>query len=148
MADSTSTPGRGAHLLVPVDFSPPSRAALRRAAEMIRGVEGGKLTLLSVVEPATSGLRIQTSDLHRQLQTETEQQLQQLVREEVPDRPDTAVAVTAGRPADEICAEAARRGADMIVIATHGRTGLKHYLLGSVAESVVRQASCPVLVFR
>ncbi len=148
MAASTPTPSRSAHLLVPVDFSNHSRAALRRAAEMIRGVEGGKLTLLSVVEPPTSGLRIQTADLHRQMETETEQQLREFAREEVPDITDIHVAAVAGRPADEICAQAARRGADMIVISTHGRSGLKHYLLGSVAESVVRHASCPVLVFR
>ena len=115
---------------------------------MIHGVEGGKLTLLSVVEPATSGLRIQTSDLHRQLEVETEQQLRQFLREEAPEVGQAEVVVTAGRPADEICAAATRLGADMIVIATHGRTGLKHYLLGSVAENVVRQATCPVLVFR
>lgn len=116
---------------------------------MIRSAPGGKLTLLAVVEPPTTGLRIQTADLHRQMELETEQQLRDLAREEVPDIADVQVAASAASaPAEEICAQAARRGVDMIVISTHGRTGLKHYLLGSVAESVVRHAPCPVLVFR
>jgi nucleotide-binding universal stress UspA family protein len=50
-----------------------------------------------------------------------------------------------GRPAAEIVRHAAEIGADMIVIGTHGRTGLAHAVLGSVAERVVRQAACPVL---
>ncbi len=146
--DTSTFPASSAHLLVPVDFSNHARIALRKAAEMIRGAGGGKLTLLSVVEPPTSGLRIQTAELHRQMEVETERQLRELAREEVPDLADVQVVVCCGRPADEICAQAERRGAGMIVIATHGRTGLRHYLLGSVAESVVRHATCPVLVVR
>jgi universal stress protein A len=53
-----------------------------------------------------------------------------------------------GTPSEEIIRLAQQEGADLIVIATHGRTGLRHLLLGSVAERVVRQASCPVLVVR
>lgn len=50
--------------------------------------------------------------------------------------------------ADTICQYARSQGADMIVLATHGRTGLSHLLMGSVAESVLRAAPCPVLVLR
>jgi nucleotide-binding universal stress UspA family protein len=56
--------------------------------------------------------------------------------------------VRTGSPAQEIIAIAERVPADMIVISTHGRTGLKHALLGSVTERVVRHAPCPVLVVR
>jgi nucleotide-binding universal stress UspA family protein len=53
-----------------------------------------------------------------------------------------------GDAADVICKEAADRGADVIVVGTHGRTGLKRLFLGSVSEHVVRRAPCPVLVVR
>lgn len=56
--------------------------------------------------------------------------------------------VTTGSPAAEIVGAATRLPADVIVISTHGRTGLKHVLLGSVAEHVVRHARCPVLGVR
>jgi len=54
----------------------------------------------------------------------------------------------AGDPAEEIVRTAARVQADVIVLATHGRTGIKRLLLGSVAEKVVRYAGCPVFVMR
>ncbi len=148
MASSTPISSGTAHLLVPVDFSNHSRAALRRAAEMIRIAGDGKLTLLSVVDPPTSGLRIQTSELHQQMEEDAMNRLRELAHEEVPDLQAVHLEVAAGRPADAICAQAAKLGADMIVISTHGRSGLSHYLIGSVAESVVRHATCPVLVFR
>jgi universal stress protein A len=56
--------------------------------------------------------------------------------------------VVAGDAATEIARAAADRGADLIVIATHGRTGLKHLLMGSTAERVIRHVHCPVLVVR
>ena len=67
--------------------------------------------------------------------------------------PDTGrgtwdVAVATGQPADAVVRVAQERGVDLIVMATHGRTGLQHILLGSVAEKVVRLAPCPVLTVR
>jgi nucleotide-binding universal stress UspA family protein len=53
-----------------------------------------------------------------------------------------------GHPADEIVGLARARGCDLLVLATHGRTGFRRAVLGSVAEHVVRNAPCPVLVFR
>jgi nucleotide-binding universal stress UspA family protein len=53
-----------------------------------------------------------------------------------------------GTPADVIVDEAGKRHSDLIVMATHGRTGLSHILIGSVAERVVRTAPCPVLTVR
>lgn len=58
---------------------------------------------------------------------------------------DVGVAVTGGDAAHEIVRLADERGCDLIVMGTHGRTGLKHLVLGSIAEKVVRMASCPVL---
>jgi nucleotide-binding universal stress UspA family protein len=56
--------------------------------------------------------------------------------------------VTHGEPTAEILRLAEQERADLLVIATHGRTGLKHFFLGSVVERVIRHASCPVLVVR
>jgi nucleotide-binding universal stress UspA family protein len=58
------------------------------------------------------------------------------------------VAVVTGHPADTIVRVAQERGADLIVMSTHGRTGLQHVVLGSVAEKVVRLAPCPVLTVK
>ena len=137
-----------AHLLVPVDFSNHSRVALQTAAEMIRKAQGGKLTLLTVVEPPTNALRIQTGDLHKLMETEATRHLQEWIRKEVPDLKTVRTAVKFGRPGEEICKQAEKRKASLIVISSHGYTGLKHYMLGSVAEKVVRHAKIPVLVVR
>jgi len=59
-----------------------------------------------------------------------------------------ATVVTHGLPADEIIRVAKEREVDLIVIATHGRTGIKHLLMGSTAERVIRHVHCPVLVVR
>ena len=59
-----------------------------------------------------------------------------------------SAAVREGKPHEEICEAAKALGADLIVLTTHGYTGLKHVWLGSTAERVVRHALCPVLVVR
>jgi nucleotide-binding universal stress UspA family protein len=65
-----------------------------------------------------------------------------------PFRETWDVAIAVGRPADTIVRFARERKADLIVMATHGRTGLEHMVLGSVAEKVVRLAPCPVLTVK
>jgi nucleotide-binding universal stress UspA family protein len=59
-----------------------------------------------------------------------------------------ATAKSVGEPASEIAEVARRGGFDLVVVGTHGRTGLRHALLGSVAERVVRKVACPVLTVR
>jgi nucleotide-binding universal stress UspA family protein len=60
----------------------------------------------------------------------------------------TSAVVREGKPFEEICHAARTVGADLIVLSTHGYTGLKHVWLGSTAERVVRHAHCPVLAVR
>jgi universal stress protein A len=72
--------------------------------------------------------------------------LRDLVPEAFRDTWDVEIAV--GHPADTIVRLARERNADLIVMATHGRTGLGHLVLGSVAEKVVRLAPCPVLAVK
>jgi nucleotide-binding universal stress UspA family protein len=74
--------------------------------------------------------------------------LEALAREEFPERGPGIVTVRQGRAFDQISSFAREIGADLIVVTTHGYTGLKHVLLGSTAELVVRHAPCPVLILR
>lgn len=62
--------------------------------------------------------------------------------------PGLVSSVIVGRPADEIVAYARDAGASMLIMTTHGYSGVKHMLLGSTTESVLRQATCPVLSIR
>lgn len=62
--------------------------------------------------------------------------------------PKVSAVVSEGKPFEEICQTAKTLGTDLIVLTTHGYTGLKHVWLGSTAERVVRHASCPVLAVR
>jgi universal stress protein A len=148
MASPAISLASDAHLLVPIDFSNHSREALHAAVEMLKLGQGGQLTLLNVVEPPTRGLRIQTDDLHKQMALDAEQELRQWIKAEIPDLERVTPVVTTGSPGDEVCEQAAKRRVSLIVISTHGHTGLKRYLLGSVAEKVVRHAPCSVLIVR
>jgi len=112
------------------------------------GRSGLEVILLHVTEPAYQGLRVQTGDLHERMRHEAESGLKKLVAENFPSAENVRVLVKDGRPAEVICQTAAQERVDAILIPTHGHSGLKHALLGSVAEKVARQAPCSVLVVR
>jgi len=113
---------------------------------------GAKLTLLNVVEPigptpdfAYNPLVMESAQIAAAAKT----RLKQLVgKEELGSALIEKLLVRHGAPFNEISRAAASLKVDLIVIATHGYTGLKHVLLGSTAERVVRHAPCPVLVVR
>lgn len=139
-------------LLVPVDFSDRSRQALAEAVTFARQFQS-RILLVHVVEPMVlpENLMLAVPELPEvggSLVGDCEQRLARLAEKEIPaeHRGDTFVRV--GRPFDEICQLAANEQADLIIISTHGYTGLKHVLLGSTAERVVRHAPCPVLTLR
>ncbi len=131
-----------------IDFSEHSRIAFERAIELAARLDAD-LTLLHVCAPAFPGADVvyavgEPTDglaggpVHAQLdlwRREAEQVLGRSVR----------VELLTGNPAREI-ARFGRRGVDMLVVGTRGPTGLGRLLLGSVAERVVRDATCPVLV--
>ncbi len=135
-------------ILVPLDFSPSSEAALRVARDLARANQGA-LLLVHVhellVSPDGELVVPSVPDAEPEFDLRLEAAKLNLVRE-------GGVAVDArclvGRAAVEIIALAKEESFDLIVMGTHGRTGLKHLLLGSVAEAVVRKASCPVLTLR
>jgi len=137
-------------ILVPVDFSECSKKALRYAVALAREHEAA-VTLMHAV-PTDYALGeyggINYATLEKELTASADRQLAALLVDEVRGAVASDTLVRTGSPAATIAAVAKQLPADIVVIATHGRTGLRHFLLGSVAEHVVRSAPCPVLVVR
>jgi universal stress protein A len=138
-------------ILVPVDFSPASSKAVAYA-DAFAVTFGAAVTLLHVVEPL-----VLPAEFGYVPVPSPEDELKQLnaikarlrrVAEDLDSAKRSEVVVRIGRPWQEIAQAVADLGADLLVITTHGRTGIKHVLMGSVAEKIVRHAGCPVLVVR
>jgi universal stress protein A len=135
-------------ILVPIDFSIQSKKALQYALSLAKQVNAS-VTLLHVVHPKCTALgRASDIAFEDELRRGGARQLNALVQRFLGDEVPCDLIVRIGSPAVEILHTAQRLNADLIVISTHGRTGLKHLLLGSVAEAVVRHSPCPVLVVR
>lgn len=137
-------------ILVPIDFSECSKKALRYALPFAKE-HNAALTLLYVVPPAYSAGEyggIDYAQLESGMRESGRKELTRLVLDEMPGEGPTNTLVRVGSPARVIIETAGSLPADLIVISTHGRTGLKHVLLGSVAEQVVQRAPCPVFVVR
>ncbi len=137
-------------ILVPLDFSPPSRRALRFARHWA-DFFAAKVYLLHVVEPtATVGEfgTVPVGAIQRDIPGRAKAALSELARSEFPDSIPVHVVVRKGTAYDQIAATARAIRADLIIIATHGLTGLKRVVLGSTAERVSRHAPCPVLILR
>ena len=135
--------------MVPTDFSEASRQALPVAAEL--ATQFGASITLAHVFPAT--LPAEWSHLgilfeQKRLTAETREQLARFREQVLPATLPVETRVLEGGPANEIAKLAIDSAADLIIMATHGRTGLKHFWLGSTAEHVIRYAPCPVLVVR
>ena len=140
------------HLLVPTDFSAASKQALDYAVGVARTC-GAKLTLLHVVElPSyvTDGHAPAhvSAALRDNLQASAQRELARLLPEGSGTPVEVARRVVVGVPHQQILEAAAAERVDWIVMATHGRTGLSHLVMGSVAERVLRTAPCPVLTLR
>lgn len=140
-------------ILVPVDFSPCSRAALEQAAFLASRL-GATLEVLHVWEPSgfvgPDTLAVVPVTAGQPGWEEARASVRREVERILPDGAGAAavgIRVEAGAPADTILAAAAS-GADLVVMGTHGRRGLARLLLGSVAEAVLRRAPCPVLTVR
>lgn len=140
-------------VLVPIDFSDSARAILAYAVDLARD-RGAEVTLLHVVavpvapfDPAygvSAGPKVL-----QEMQAAAEKGLATLAAEaKAPEGVKLRTRVVSGAPFREIVHEAREGGFDLVVIGTHGRTGLRHVFLGSVAENVVRLAPCPVLTLR
>jgi universal stress protein A len=137
-------------ILVPIDFSECSKKALEYAVPLAREHEAA-ITLLYVVPPAYGAGEygeINYAQLEASMRQDGEKALAKLAAFELPGNVTADTLVRVGSPSREIIETAADLPADLIVISTHGRTGLKHVFLGSVAEHVVQRAPCPVFVVR
>jgi nucleotide-binding universal stress UspA family protein len=134
-------------ILVAVDFSDASGAALGYAAELARRI-GTSLTALYVSAARSSYEPFPTFQKQAPTGPAETRQLAEKVRDFVSSAggpPEARVAVGEGDTADEIVAEAARLGAGLIVVGTHGQRGFERWTLGSVTDRLVRQADRPVL---
>ena len=144
-----ATPFAIRRILVPVDFSDCSKKALQYATAFAEQFDA-KIVLLNVTEsfiptPELSGIDVGLMD--SQLREHAAKQLADL-EDSLGDTVKTEVASRNGRPYLEIVGAAKELDIDLIILATHGRTGLAHVLMGSTAEKVVQQADCPVLIVR
>lgn len=138
------------NLLAAVDFSEPSRAALKVAIEIARRTPDAKITVLHLhsvpVYAYTEGIVFPAAVL-AQLESAAHDAVAKLCREHADSGVPLHPVSELGSPLD-IVERAEKDGVDMIVMGTHGRTGLPHFLLGSFSEKVVRTAPCPVLTVR
>lgn len=136
------------HLLVPTDGSEGARDALDHAVD-IATAAGARLTVLSVVDSRafTGGFETGPTlpNIREQLQEYAEDAASALVERATEAGVDVESAVTVGLPANEITAYAEANDADLVVMGTHGRSGLERLILGSVTERVVRTSETPVL---
>lgn len=135
------------HILVPVDFSEGTRQALEYSAGLGR-MFSSRITLLHVMEPLTpppDGLVLSFEAYDHSLAEAARKSLGAMAAEL---DPEANIEMTSGNPWACIVERAQQGGIDLIVMPTHGRTALKHLLMGSVAERVVQHAPCPVLVVR
>ncbi len=141
-------------ILVPVDFSADALSALQYAAAFAK-VFKAELLILYVVEPiyyATPtdmyAASAESAMLAQEQRRTAEQQLVRIGADLKKQGLRHRAMVKGGSPSQVIVDTARTSGADLIIMATHGRTGLAHMFMGSVAEKVVRSAACPVLTTR
>ncbi len=138
-------------ILCPIDFSDCSRAAMRTAIELAKE-SGASVTLLHAWHfPAYAFAEAPVpASVIQEIADEAKRKLLQWTRDaEKLGAARLSSQVAEGVPWDQIVRTLEREPSyDLVVMGTHGRTGLKHVLVGSVAEQVVRHAPCPVLVVR
>ncbi|MGE3536841.1 MAG: universal stress protein [Candidatus Tectimicrobiota bacterium] len=136
------------HILVPIDLSPSTDLTFDYALRLARSLQA-RVTLLHVIEPLLLGHRDPLAYPAMQaLESRITEQLSAYRMRLVEAGLQGDFAVLHGVPYQVIVETAGRAGADLIVMGTHGRSGLAYVLLGSVAERVVQLAPCSVLVAR
>ncbi len=138
-------------ILTAVDFSEISREVLHYAVRLAGTSPGAKLVIAHVVsDPFREPWMVQTiganfNQLQQDFISQAKWELDNLMEVEGVSKSTAEPVVVMGRPADAIVELASQRSADLLVIGTHGYGALKHLMLGSVAERVLRHAPCPVL---
>jgi universal stress protein A len=139
-------------IVVAVDFSKLSFEALAYAIDLAQQA-GARVHALYVVEPVEfagvdvlGGAPIATQSIVDEHLRQARAEMERLKAKRLAGLPGARATVQLGRPADTIVAAGGKGRSNLIVLGTHGRSGLAHLVMGSVAERVVRHAECPVLV--
>ena len=132
-------------ILFPTDFSHTGDAALAYASLLARDT-GARLLIVHVEEPPTG----YGGEMYYGILEPDTEELEQMLKEVVPSESGVPYEhrLVTGEPARTLVRLAKEEDADLIVMGTHGRTGVMRILMGSVAEAVVRRAPCPVLTYK
>lgn len=139
-------------ILVPIDFSDYSKSALRYSINFAKSFNAS-ITLIYVVEPIIyppdfSMGQIAIPTVNTEWDERAKEELDKLAKNEIPAEVKVKTLIKTGKPFVEIIETAKEEDTDLIIIATHGHTGVEHILFGSTAEKVVRKSPCPVLTLR
>lgn len=139
-------------ILVPIDFSDYSKSALRYAVNFAK-LFNAEILLIYVVEPVIyppdfSMGQIAIPTVATEFDERAREELNKLAKNEIPQEIKVTTLIKSGKPFVEIIDTASEADVDLIIIATHGHSGVEHILFGSTAEKVVRKAPCPVLTLR
>ncbi|MBT8379193.1 MAG: universal stress protein [Ignavibacteria bacterium] len=139
-------------VLIPIDFSDYSKSALRYAINFAKCFKA-EMHLIYVVEPVIyppdfSMGQIAIPSVNAEWDERAKDELSKLAKEEIPNDVKSKTIIKTGKPFLEIIETAAEEDIDLIIISTHGHSGVEHILFGSTAEKVVRKAPCPVLTLR
>jgi len=137
----------------PIDFSDASRAAMEVAADLARRFGAGLVLLHAYPIPGYTfpdGSVVASPKMMQEIAEQAERHLEEWRRdaEAIAGAGGVTTEKAVGEPAAEILSYAKDNAMDLLVLGTHGRTGLEHALMGSIAERVVRRAHCPVLTVR
>ena len=139
-------------ILTAIDFSESSDFAFDYALTLARQFQA-ELTVMHVINEPVD-LRgfyvphISFEQLEKEIEEGAEKMMEKFCQTKMGDFTRYTTAVVAGIPYEEILRKAEETGASLIVLGTHGRTGIDHLIFGSTAERVVRSAACPVLTIR
>lgn len=139
-------------VLIPIDFSDYSKNSLRYSVNFTRCFNA-ELILIYVIEPVIyppdfSMGQIAVPAVDVDIDKRASEELQKLAKTEIPADMKVKTLVKTGKPFVEIIETAAAENIDLIIIASHGHSGVEHILFGSTADKVVRKAPCPVLTLR
>ena len=139
-------------VLVPIDFSDYSKSALKYAVNFAKSFNAD-IILIYVVEPVIyppdfSMGQIAMPSINAEWDDRAKDELQKLAKSEIAEIANVKTIIKTGKPFVEIIETAKEENIDLIIIATHGHSGVEHILFGSTAEKVVRKAPCPVLTLR
>lgn len=139
-------------ILVPIDFSEYSKPAISFSKDLAK-IFNSELILVHVVEPILyppdfSMGQVALPPLTIDVDSAAKEELERLIKNEIGDEFKASSIIRTGKPFVEIVDAAIELDIDLIVISSHGRTGVEHILFGSTADKVVQKAPCPVLTVR